>query len=482
MYIRRLLILVSIAIVCAPRVQSQTREFLSAPRVKDQLQIRLEGKTIRYSLERSDNFRDIIPDQIFVASSSIKLTYPRINPLRIQVTAAVSEADDPGHAAVAKLVDALIGFPALLKPSGNGQTGRGLFPPDCSETDQALHAIELLDKNFYGGQTQDPPVGGTPDLGPASLPYQLAKWINGIDDDFSADHSGPAVIEAVTRRIHVFQTAIDLNIKTAKDVIAGVDKNAGLSPANECQKEAKYIYEAIRLTNPHRRLQELIQLSDDLKALETNLTNNYAASEKWLNRTYYIVQDLTPKSDKAQKIVVKVIANKLEVSSTDGNLVTSKQDLGSATFTLREFSRFAPEVGAGLVVAFVNQPKYGTSINASGQTVVALAKKDTVSVDPTVMVDFVCRCNAAPYFQPMFQVGVAASKDVPAVLFGGGLRLFSLGKGDVAVGGGLALAWVKDLTHLKPGDVVTGTKDIEQDLSFDHTPRARPYFTIQYKF
>jgi len=82
----------------------------------------------------------------------------------------------------------------------------------------------------------------------------------------------------------------------------------------------------------------------------------------------------------------------------------------------------------------------------------------------------------------MFQVGVAASKDVPAVLFGGGLRLFSLGKGDVAVGGGLALAWVKDLNHLRSGDVVTGTKDIEQDLSFDHAPRPRPYFTIQYKF
>jgi len=98
------------------------------------------------------------------------------------------------------------------------------------------------------------------------------------------------------------------------------------------------------------------------------------------------------------------------------------------------------------------------------------------------MVNFVCRCGAGPYFEPMFQVGVAASKDVPAALFGGGLRLFSLGKGDVAVGGGLALAWVKDLSHLKPGDVVTGTKDIEQDLSFDHAPRARPYFTIQYKF
>ena len=82
----------------------------------------------------------------------------------------------------------------------------------------------------------------------------------------------------------------------------------------------------------------------------------------------------------------------------------------------------------------------------------------------------------------MLQVGSAVSKDTPALLLGGGLKLFSLGKGAFAIGGGAMIAWVKDLQTLKPGSVVTGTKDIEADLGFSSTPRIRGYLTLQYKF
>ena len=116
-----------------------------------------------------------------------------------------------------------------------------------------------------------------------------------------------------------------------------------------------------------------------------------------------------------------------------------------------------------------------------GHTIVARVPDDQVSVDPSVLVNFVCRC-AAGAFAPMVQIGASTSKDLPAILVGGGLRLFGAGKGDVAIGGGLMLAWVKDLQTLKEGDVVTGTKDIEADLGYGARPRPRGYFGIQYKF
>jgi hypothetical protein len=354
-HIHRLRVLASIALsmIWPTFIQSQTREFLSAPRVADQLQIRLEGKKVRYSLEMSQNFRDITPDQIFLASSTIKLTYPNLNPLKIQVTAAVSETDDPGYAAVAKLIDALIGFPSVLKPTSTGQTGRDLIV-SCGAVDAALDNIQTLDRTLYSGRTHDGPGA----LGPASLPYQLGQWTSDIDDQFKdVNASGSSAVQVAIDKIKIYETAIAVDIKGAADAIASVDKQAELAPTTDCEKKAKYINEAIRLTNPQRRLQELKHLSETLKALETSLIDNYEPEDKWLNERYYIVQDLTPKSDKAQKIVAKVIGNKLEVSPADGSIVISKQDLGSATFTLREFSRFAPEVGAGLVVAFVNQPK-----------------------------------------------------------------------------------------------------------------------------
>ena len=82
----------------------------------------------------------------------------------------------------------------------------------------------------------------------------------------------------------------------------------------------------------------------------------------------------------------------------------------------------------------------------------------------------------------MFQIGAATSKDLPAILVGGGLRLFGLGKGDVAIGGGAMFAWFKDLQKLKVGDVVTGTTQIDTDLGYSSRPKLGGYFAIQYKF
>jgi hypothetical protein len=82
----------------------------------------------------------------------------------------------------------------------------------------------------------------------------------------------------------------------------------------------------------------------------------------------------------------------------------------------------------------------------------------------------------------MFQIGVATSKDLPSILLGGGLRLFGLGKGDVAIGGGAMFGWYKDLQKLQVGSIITGTTDINNDLAYISTPKVAGYMAIQYKF
>src|SRR5208282_1688480 len=141
----------------------------------------------------------------------------------------------------------------------------------------------------------------------------------------------------------------------------------------------------------------------------------------------------------------------------------------------------APEVGVGAVFGTVTAPVYGTAQNASGQTIVAKKPNTSLSVNPTVLVNFVCRCGTG-LLTPMAQIGAAASKTTPAILLGGGIRLFGLSKGDVALGGGAMFAWVKDLQHLKVGDVIGGTNDINSDLGFSGLPKVGGYFAIQYKF
>ena len=66
------------------------------------------------------------------------------------------------------------------------------------------------------------------------------------------------------------------------------------------------------------------------------------------------------------------------------------------------------------------------------------------------------------------------------LLAGGGIRLFGLPKGDVALGGGGMFAWIKDLRSLRVGDPVGGTSDIQANLHYVN--RNGYYAALQYKF
>jgi hypothetical protein len=147
---------------------------------------------------------------------------------------------------------------------------------------------------------------------------------------------------------------------------------------------------------------------------------------------------------------------------------------------LRRYGRFAPEGGAGLVVSDVFRPTYGTTKNAAGDTVVGLTSRKKQSYDAAIMLNLVCRCGWGTQAAPILQVGASANVNAPGVMLGAGLRLFTVGKGNLALGAGALFAWTKDLTDLHIGDKVAGTADIEADLSFKR--QVRPYVAFLYNF
>src|SRR5437773_8385833 len=53
----------------------------------------------------------------FVAKNELIVTVPKLNPLKMQVTAGASAFDDPSAGTIAKLFDAISGIPAIVKPS-----------------------------------------------------------------------------------------------------------------------------------------------------------------------------------------------------------------------------------------------------------------------------------------------------------------------------------------------------------------------------
>ena len=460
----------------------QTTSVLEAPRVTEQIQVRVHDKSLRYALDGRDAYFGLDADHLFLSSVPVKITYPRLNPLRVQINAQLSEAADPGHALVGSLVEALTGIPGVLRPE-TAKMSAAAFPEgarsadeDCrEEVARATEYYTDLNDALYSAFTT-----------PVTIGNRINGWIAAIDGSFDAGHSGGAAVRDGIAEITKYRLGADgeeglaQKLTSAGKALEAVNKGAQ-GPAGQCP-EATRVYEALRLSNADARFQDLKRLDKVLADLVKTLQQDYVPETRWLNRTFYIVHDqVNPKADKIQKVAVK--ASAVSITVDDGsNLSVKKEEAASASLTLRHFTRFVPEAGAGATFAFVERTKYGTSTNAQGQTVVGVAGQDDVAVDPSVMLNFVCRCDLGPFVQPMFQVGATASKDTPGILIGVGVRLFAVGKSDVSVSGGGVVAWVKTLKTLKEGDVITGTKEIEADMGFKGTPQLRPYVSLLVKF
>ena len=239
-----------------------------------------------------------------------------------------------------------------------------------------------------------------------------------------------------------------------------------------------------QLSNPRLRLEQMTAITKTVDQIDKSLAP-YANGDNWIGEKEgaprvndVLYAELRPSSTTMQKFTIKAV--KVGIDTTATALTVTREEVAGGTFTVRAFRRFTAEAGAGLVLSDIKRPKYGTTKDAAGKTVVGAAKNEAESDDAAVMVNFVCRCGWGDEFTPLIQIGVAPRPSSPSILLGGGFRLFGLGKGDVAIGVGAILAWVKDLTNLKPGDEVTGTKDIEADLTYQR--RTRPYVALLYKF
>jgi len=476
----RIRILLTMAILAlAHQATAQTRELLDAPQVKDRIRVQWDAtnKKMTWAVDEGTRFRELLPDALFLTKTSVVITYPRLNPLRIQATASVTAADDPSAATISKLIESILSVATILRP---GQKATGDEPttvPACPGGGPAANEVGALTLALYG-----------PDTSPTHLRAEMTRWTAAIDDGLRDTASGAKAIRSAITLITQKEVSGDNQkaglLPTLDQVIKGATasaeriEKAAMEPPTSCDGT---IYRLALLTNPRGRIQQLAVLKAAVTQLVDLLETQYAVDAKWEGTDFHISDEIRPTPDKMRNVTVKIANVTLKVDDLSSALTIAQEDAGSAAFTVRRYNAFAPEIGVGAVFGFVTRPKYGTGKNQAGDTIVARVPDDQVSVDPSVLVNFVCRC-AAGAFAPMVQIGASTSKDLPAILVGGGLRLFGAGKGDVAIGGGLMLAWVKDLQTLKEGDVVTGTKDIEADLGYGARPRPRGYFGIQYKF
>jgi len=453
----------------------QTSKLLDAPVIKSELQVRWNDSTkaMEWEGDGKQPYRSVQADSIFLTRRSIYITYHQMNPLRVQAVATATAADDPSYAVISKLIDAItsvattVGPP--LPPAAHAATlpsAPAMFSAACSNPGDDFNHLYLL---LYGKDEQ-----------PDEIAKRVQTWSDAIDTTFASGQSGPAAIAAGIALIQRDRNYYADVAKNATDLWSSI-KNCARSAATP---ELKALYAAASLSDVNNRIGQIGAASGAASQLADLLAKQYGPAEKWTGpqlADYIISSEIIPTYDKMQNISVKVVHISFSVDKSTSAVTTLQQAAGSVGFTVRKFSDFAPEIGVGAVFGSIKAPKYGTVANAQGQTVVTRVADTSISVNPSILANFVCRCGAG-LLSPMFQIGAATSKDLPAILAGGGLRLFGLGKGDVAIGGGAMFAWYKDLQKLKVGDVVTGTTQIDADLGYSSRPKLGGYFAIQYKF
>ena len=171
---------------------------------------------------------------------------------------------------------------------------------------------------------------------------------------------------------------------------------------------------------------------------------------------------LAPTMEEKRIATVSIALN--ELNSTNSSIAIKQKMKATGTFTIRYNSSWIFEKGFAAVFSGLSYPNWGTR-TVNGQTVVARAGRTDDPVHAAVTANFIFpNIVKNERLFPLFQLGVATAKENPALLVGPGLRIFA-GKSPVSIAGGIIFSWAKELSKLNEGDPVTGTSDIEQDLS-----------------
>lgn len=168
--------------------------------------------------------------------------------------------------------------------------------------------------------------------------------------------------------------------------------------------------------------------------------------------------------------------------SEDKNIIkTDKTQFLNRVLRMRKFQRFVPEVSSGVAYTWIKFPKFGTVSDSTGKEFVADAGEEEFrNINFTAMINFNLYMQNSP-LHPFFQIGIGANASYPTLFVGGGIRLNS-GLKRIAVSGGLASSWAKKLNKYKIGDLVSGSAELEKDISYQFNFPLKPYLGIQYNF
>ena len=446
----------------AASAQDNTEELLTAPRVRRFLAIGppgADGQTmicrdvlpVRLSLDPWGGCAEVAAKAPFAFVSStrdqIQILRPDFNPLRELVVVAASTTADsssaslPGYAEFATSADAM----SQARSSSLRKQLIRVVPEDCAAPTGVSERTKCLDDL----RSEIPEVASA-----------LERW--------SATKDGLEGVRTVRAELREIVKELENNIGGMEKVRADLFEHFAKDPADPADASALAM-----IAGTADNLVKKRSLEAKLKELDGTL-KGYDDPSRWIGNSL-LAHSITTNLDEVQ--IRKISLSEMQWSFGDEGLSRKTKEVSPVTLRARAARGLVPEVSAAVIHTRLARKVY-SAVDKNGQTVVQQGKDEGVDIKPAGILNFVCRCFGDSQLYPMIQLGTTEVDNAPAVLLGGGLRLF--GKTPLAISGGGVVAWIRDLNNLKPGDVVKSSLEVDADLK--RRMQIRLYVALQYKF
>ncbi len=402
-----------------------------------------------------------------VRKNAVNIYLRPLNPLNYTYNTETKVIVDPINEAAEIALGEIIGVlddvinPQKLAPPA---AAPGAPLPNCNEFDSLKVAVKNIQKKLSDSRKEE-----------ISEIFMELKAI-----PFTNESSTIETIKKTSADIEKIET----HFKKIEEFISKTkDKVEALPCTNPDPFILKYIFNSIlkefsaTLEEHKKRLSNLSTAHKLVKDQQVKASIGGGTDElKWC----IPLNEVASKEGKISIYSVTIKESGYKLSDSKEIVSIEAKEVAKKSLRVRKFQRFVPEVSIGTAFTFFKYNTYGTTSDSLGVQYVASPTENLVrNINITTMINFNYYIPNSS-IHPLYQLGVGLNSGIPTLMSGFGLRI-KTGQRRIAITGGLAMTWVKELDKLKVGDKISGTDDIDKDLTFQF---AKPtgYIGIQYNF
>jgi hypothetical protein len=336
----------------------------------------------------------------------------------------------------------------------------------CQEFTDLKTAIEYIQKELLDSKKEN-----------ISKTFESLKAITFVDEG-----STIRVLNSVEDSIKT----IEDHFKQITDTIKGTQSRVNIyhEPIPE-PFIAKYIFNdilkelSVKVDEQKKRLAYIIAAYKLVKEMQEKASAGGGTDKlKWC----LPLKEVASKEGKISIYTVTIKESGYKLSDNNEIISVEPNELTKRSIRIRKFQRFVPEVSVGTAFTFLKYYSYGTTSDSTGQQYVSTPTENAIkNLNIATMLNYNYYIPNS-LVHPLYQLGVGINSGMPTILTGIGLRSNINGTKRLAISGGLAMTWVKELNTLKVGDKITGTSDIDKDYKYSSAPKFTPYIALQYNF